>query len=370
MRTPAQLQSFDGAHQAALLSEPTAATVFVAFDVTASSQRELRELLRTITARMQALHRGGLPAYLGPASPPDDNGLLGPRLPERQVAFLLGFGSTLFDGRFGLAGKRPAKLTTMPTFPNDDLRPALCGGDLSIQICADDVDTVVHALRDLTKHTRGGMQSRWRDRRLQEPAATDRDAAQPARFQGRHREPRDRRCRRDEPARLARKRRRRARLDARGHVPGRARDPDARRVLGSRLAQRAGDDDRPPPRDRCAPRCRPRVRQARLPGGPARKDHPAHAHIRLANPRTAGADHSRILRRGWNYDAGTDTNGNLDQGLLFTCYQQDIERQFAAVQRRLVDEPLVDYVSPIGGGYFFCPPGLAGRAGYLGSGLV
>ena len=83
-------------------------------------------------------------------------------MPADGLTVTLGAGSSLFDDRFGLAARKPLKLTQMLAFPNDALVDAYLHGDLSLQLCANHPDVVHHALRDIMRHTRGGMQLNWK----------------------------------------------------------------------------------------------------------------------------------------------------------------------------------------------------------------
>lgn len=83
---------------------------------------------------------------------------------------------------------------------------------------------------------------------------------------------------------------------------------------------------------------------------------PRHAHIRKVNPRGTTPLTSmerekrrRIARRGIPYgkpmpglceaSTPTDPNPSADRGLLFMCYQANIEKQFEFIQRTWVDNP-------------------------------
>ncbi|MEU5427345.1 iron uptake transporter deferrochelatase/peroxidase subunit [Streptomyces olivoreticuli] len=362
---------FHGTHQAALLTPPARSTAFVALDVTADDRGELADLLRALTARARFLTAGGTPPPVGITGPPSDSGLLGPGVPaDGGLRVTVAVGSSLFDGRFGLSGHAPRRLRTMPPFPDDDLDPAWCHGDLGVQLCADSTDTVLHALRDLTRHTRGGLQIRWR---LDGFTAPPRPSGAPRNLFGfkdgtANPDPRDTRL----MDRLVW-------TGARSGEPRWATDGSYQVVRLIRMLVEFWDrvprteQERILGRDRDtgAPLDGDRESDApRYALDPKGEVTPLDSHIRVAGPRTPEAEHRRLLRRSYNYDRGTDRNGNLDMGLLFCCYQQDPDRQFTAVQRSLAGEPLTDYVTPFGGGYFFALPGVRDGADWYGRALM
>ena len=360
--------SFEGAHQAGILTPAPPHAVFAAFDAIAPSRAELATAVQTLSDRARRLTRG-YDALLGAPGegPTPDSGILGPRVAPDGLTVTIAFGASLFDSRYGLATHKPRALKPMTTFPDDALVGDECHGDLLVQLRANSEMTVLNALRDLMRATRGSLAPRWKiegflpvskepgaprnllgfkdgtanpdttDVRLMdsliwagggEPAWAAGGTYQVVRIIRNRVEFWDRVARQEQELMFGRDK-------ATGAPLGRSREGDDPDYASDPKGERI----------------------------------PMDAHIRLARPRAPKTEASRILRRGYSYSRGLDMSGQLDMGLVFCCFQADVEKQFEVVQRRLAGEPLVDYVVPTGGGYFFAPPGARDDQDWVGSGL-
>jgi deferrochelatase/peroxidase EfeB len=363
---------FEGFHQQGILTPRQANATFVALDAIAPRQGELIEGLKELSYRAAALARGGDVAEIEIDDPPPDSGLLGGYNAPDGLTVTIAFGSTLFDGRYGLASVRPPGLTTMPAFKKDGLEADRCHGDVLVSICADHRDTVVHTLRELLRTTAGVLTPRWRvdgfvmTKRGPTPRSSTRnlfgfrdgtsnpdptDAKEMERLVWVRPGPGDPRWIAGGTYQVVRTIRMHVEFWDRVGMFEQTNMVGRDRVSGAPLGGKSEFED------------------PRYDLDPKGERIPLSAHIRLANPRTRATEDQRILRRPYNYDRGLDEAGDLDQGLLFVAFNQDIPRQFETIQNRLEEEEMADYVTPVGGGYYFAPRAAADSADWVGSGM-
>jgi len=370
----ARLVPFAGPHQAGITLEPAPATGLMAsFTVLARDRAELAELLRELTDEIAGLMEGRPPETRDAAFPPTDSGLLGPNPAPDDLAVVVSVGASLFDGRYGLAPRRPRELVTMPFVSNDRLDPERSHGDLLLSIEAEHPDTVLFALRQLMRRTRSTLVLRWvLDGFTRRGSTAARSTGSPRNLMGFI----DGTANLDAGAGTT--------MDRYVWVAGGDGEPSWA-VGGSyhvvRVIRMLVEFwDRTPLSEQEHIMGREKVS-----GAPLGMEHetdvpdyaadpkgaaiPLDAHIRLANPRTPETAGSLILRRGFSYARGYDRAGRLDQGLAFVCYQRSLETGFMAVQARLNGEPLEEYILPEGGGFFFALPG-AEPGTFLGQALV
>lgn len=368
-------QPFYGVHQAGILTPQQASMMLVAFDVLASDKADLQRLFRLLTQRIAFLTEGGpAPETPNPRLPPMDSGILGPFIAPDNLTITVSLGDSLFDDRFGLRAQKPKKLQKMERFPNDALVSSLSHGDLLVQICANTQDTVIHALRDLIKHTPDLLSVRWkREGFISDHAARSKGKETPVNLLGF----KDGTANPDSSDN--------ALMDKVVWVTNDQAEP-AWAVGGSYQAVRIIQFhvefwDRTPLKEQQTIFGRDKQTGAPL-GMHNEHDIPDYAsdpdgdvialdsHIRLANPRTPQTQSSLMMRRGYSYSLGVTNSGQLDMGLLFVCYQHDLEKGFLTVQKRLNGEALEEYIKPIGGGYFFVLPGVKDQNHYLGQALL
>lgn len=365
---------FEGEHQAGITTPAPSSALIAAFDVVATDRQELAGAMRDLTEAARWLTSGGPAPKRDPLLPPADNLILGPDPRSSDVTVTVGVGASLFDARYGLADRKPTQLRPMEHFPHDEIDPTRTHGDLLLQLCADQPDACVHALRILMRATRSTLVLRWmlpgfiRSNVLNNGRTSTRNllgfkdgTANPS--------PADD-----------------ALMDKLVWVPSGSPTEPAWTAGGTYMVVRTiltrvefwdrtalATQENIIGRKKASGAPLDGTRENDVPDFKADATGqvtPIDAHIRMANPRTRHAGATRILRRGFNFSNGFSKNGQLEQGLLFVCFQRDLDEGFVAIQNRLNDEPLEEYIQPVGGGFFYALPGVRDSTNWLGSGLL
>ncbi|WP_433261298.1 Dyp-type peroxidase [Micromonospora vinacea] len=340
------VEPFHGARQAGVATEPQAHASFVALALRAGVDRAaLGRMLRLLTDDAARLTQGR-PAL---ADTEAELGLLPARL---TVTF--GFGPGLYRAA-GVDDRRPASVSDLPSFRIDRLQPAWSGGDLLLQICADDAISVAHTQRVLIKDSRPFATVRWVQQGFRRSPGVEPGGHTQRNLFGQL----------DGTANP----RPGAPMDTALWVPdGPAWLRDSTTVVVRRISMNMETWDLLGRTDRELAVGRRLDTGAPL-TGTAEHDEPDFAatdadgltvipdfsHLTRAH---VTDDRLKILRRPYNYDGVPTSEGHADSGLIFTSYQADIARQYLPIQRRLADRDLLnEWTTPIGSAVFAIPPG-------------
>jgi dye decolorizing peroxidase len=341
--TGAAVVPFHGPRQAGVTQDPPAHAAFVAFTLAAATDRRgLGRMLRLLTDDAARLTQGR------PALGDTDAQLA--VLPA-GLTITFGFG----PGLYRRAGVR-SPVADLPAFTIDRLEKRWSGGDLLLQICADDPLTVAHAQRMLIKDARPFGAVRWvqqgfrRSPGVQAPEHTQRNVMGQLDGTANPRGPvMDAAVWNPDNSTTAVVRRIRAEIEKWDllSVTDKELSVGRRMDTGAPLSGRAEHDE-------------PDFTTLDASGLPAMPDF---AHVTRAH---VSEPSLKILRRPYNYDGAPDAAGIPDAGLIFAAFQRDIARQFVPIQKRLADKDLLnEWITPIGSAVFAIPPGCA-DGGWIG----
>ena len=372
-------EPFFGQSQAGIATPQQTHSYFAAFDCLAKSRDELVAMLKAWTDTAARMCAGETARDLGKdlsIEGPDGGSALG--LSPERLTITFGFGAGLFvkDGadRYGLAGKRPAALVDLPRFNGDQLEPALTGGDLSVQACADDPQVAFHAVRELVRLSYGAAQIRWGQAGFLPQAPAQETPRNLMGFKdGTNNPPRARgSVSADSPRsfdevvwvgdegpdwmrggsylvarriRISLEHWDRSEVDFQEQVIGRRKYSGA--PIGKMNERDSLDLDR-----------------VDADGNPIIADN---AHVRLGAAATTGG--AQIFRRPYSYNDGVRFTAErwppwrqgmmYDAGLFFICYQRDPREGFIKIYRNMSKlDALNQFTTHTGGGLFACPGGV------------
>jgi deferrochelatase/peroxidase EfeB len=329
--------------------------------VEGASRQDLVALLRTWTAAAARMTRGELVG--------EDTDLNDPPLDTGEavgsavggLTITLGYGPTLFDGRFGLANRKPTLLTDLPALPNEQLDPDFVGGDLCLQACSDDPMVAFHAVRNLARLGMGVVEYNWVQLGFGRTSSTSTAQETPRNLLGFKDGTRNIKAEQTDL------------LDDQVWVGDEADQSWMRGgsyLVARRIQTFLENWDRDDLGDQQRVIGRAKLSGAPLSGGGEfttpnfkEKDDLGHlviaadSHIRLASHEENSG--IRILRRGYSFTDGMDpVRGTLLGGLFFIAFMKRPD-QFIVLQQRLgTSDALNEYIQHIGSAIFAVPGGL------------
>jgi dye decolorizing peroxidase len=361
--TPAALggtsEPCHGPHQAGIATTLQAHASFIALDLRDGVDRgALVRLMRLLSDDITRL-TAGTAALADPEPELAD-------VPAR-LTVTIGFGGGLLAAA-GRSDRAPAWLEGgLPPFDIDRLQDRWSGGDLVLQVAAEDPVTVSHTTRVLLNDAGPFATVRWVQAGFHRPANTA-----PRGMTGRNlmgqvdgtvnpvpgTEDFDAVVWSDSPPWLAGGTSmvvRRIAMDLRvwGGLDLATKEQSIGRRLGDGAPLTGGTEHTAPDFDAVDARGFPVI--------------PPTAHMRLAHAHAPG---ERILRRPYNYDTGVSAEGDADAGLVFVAFQADPLAQFVPIQARLAQADVLNvWTTPIGSALFAVPPGFQ-PGEYLGQELL
>ena len=365
---------FYGPHQAGIDTPAQDRLHFAAFDLVEDDPQALRDLLEAWSAAAAEMTRGEPVGDENDllVAPPDDTGETVGLLPS-SLTVTFGFGPAIFERpALGLSGKKPAALAPLPPLPGDELNVLESGGDLCVQACSDDPQVAFHAIRNLARIGRGTVVMRWSQLGFGRTATTSRSQATPRNLMGLKDgtaniraedtgamdrfvwvgDETDQSWMRGGSYMVTRRIRMLLEIWDRSSLEDQEQTIGRRKYSGAPLTGSKELD--------------PLDLEAEKNGKPVIAED---AHVRLASATLNQGE--RILRRGYSFTDGVDESlGELEAGLFFICFQQNPERQFVSIQRRLGQfDALNEYIKHVGSAVFAVPPG-AQRNGFVGEPLL
>lgn len=340
---------FFGEHQAGVEVIPQAHQTLLALTLHDGISREdIRRMLRVLSDDAARLTQGM--AALADSEPELAT------VPAR-LTITFGVGAELV-ARVSPPGGAPEWLEPLPAFRVDRLRDEWTGGDLLLQVAADDAVTVAHASRMLLKDSRTFASLTWVQTGFRRAFGSEKSGTTQRNLFGQidgtsNVEPGSREFAEvvwqgsgGGPAWMRGGtgmvvRRIRMLLDKWDALDRSGREESVGRSLdtGAPLTGTSERDD-------------PDFEATTALGFPVIADF---AHIRRARPQHDG---ERMFRRVYNFDDHPERGEVSNSGLIFTTFQHNVHTQFVPVQQRLDDLDLLnEWLEPIGSAVFAILPG-------------